>query len=304
MCEFHRLGRRAFLTDLGRGALAIAVFTPVIGACSSSAGDTEVTPTSPTGSSTAGSSTAGSSIAGSSPTTGPASSTRPATETTKTSEMTETTGLPPATSASSAATPVDAATAITYRRVNLGFVSAYVLVRGNEAAVVDTGVSGSAGAIGEALSAASLDWGAVRHVILTHHHPDHAGSIGDVLTSATNATAYAGEADVDSITAPRALRSVVDGDEVFGLQIVGTPGHTAGHISIYDALGRVLVAGDAINNVDGLTGPNPQFSADMTAARESARRLADLPLETVFFGHGDPIEHGAGPMLVDLARSL
>ncbi len=141
-------------------------------------------------------------------------------------------------------------------------------------------------------------------MILTHHHPDHAGSIGDVLDSAVNARAYAGEADIASITAPRPLASVLDGDEVFGLQIVGTPGHTAGHISIYDPLGQVLVAGDAISNAESLTGPNPQFTADMATAIESARRLAGLALETIYFGHGDPIEHGAGPRLAELVASL
>src|SRR6478609_1604933 len=37
-----------------------------------------------------------------------------------------------------------AGTTVTWERVNLGFVSAYVLVRRGEAAIVDTGVEGSA----------------------------------------------------------------------------------------------------------------------------------------------------------------
>ena len=71
-----------------------------------------------------------------------------------------------------------------WTRVDLGFVAAYVLVRGNEAAVVDTGVSGSGGAIGTSLGAAGSSWSAVRHVVLTHHHPDHAGSTAEVLEQA------------------------------------------------------------------------------------------------------------------------
>ncbi len=283
MCEFHRTGRRAFLTDLGRGALAISVFTPIFGACSSDDGE-----------------------AGQQVTTSPPDTTRaPSTVVPATRSPVESTTAADSTSPGVAATaaPGDAAVAISYRRVNLGFVSAYVLVRDNEAAVIDTGIAGSASAIGDALTAASLDWGAVRHVLLTHHHPDHAGSIGDVLNAAVNATAYAGEADVASITAPRAVSSVADGDEVFGLQIVGTPGHTAGHIAIYDPLGKVLVAGDAINNVDGLSGPNPQFSTDMVTALASAKALANMSLDTIYFGHGDPIEGGAGPLLTRAAAS-
>ncbi|HET7196486.1 MAG TPA: MBL fold metallo-hydrolase, partial [Nocardioides sp.] len=89
--------------------------------------------------------------------------------------------------------PADSGTADTpggmaWSRVNLGFVSAYVLVRGDEAAVVDTGVGGSADAIGQVLDQAGPGWGGVRHVVLTHKHPDHAGSISDVLDQASSAT--------------------------------------------------------------------------------------------------------------------
>jgi glyoxylase-like metal-dependent hydrolase (beta-lactamase superfamily II) len=285
VCEFHRTGRRAFLADLGRGTIAIALFTPIIGACTSSsdANGTDASSSSPPG--TTG---APVSLASSPPTQPPASSTSATT----------------ATSVETASSATDPSAPITYERISFGFVSAYLLVRGDEAAVIDTGVAGSAGAIEAALGAASLNWDAIRHVILTHHHPDHAGSIEDVLTAAVNATAYAGEADVASITAPRQLSAVNDGDEVFGLQIVGTPGHTAGHISIYDPNGQVLVAGDAINNTSKLEGPNPQFTADMAMATMSAKRLAELPLETIYFGHGSPIEGGAGPRLVELALSL
>ena len=44
-----------------------------------------------------------------------------------------------------------------------------------------------------------LDWEAVAHVILTHKHGDHAGSLADVLAGATAATAYAGAADLEAI---------------------------------------------------------------------------------------------------------
>ena len=79
------------------------------------------------------------------------------------------------TSASSS--PTEAA-GLAWSRVDLGFVSAYVLVRGNEAAVVDTGVGGSADQIGAVLDDAGPGWAGVRHVVLTHKHPDHAGSAG------------------------------------------------------------------------------------------------------------------------------
>ena len=183
-------------------------------------------------------------------------------------------------------------------------MSAYVLVRGNEAAVVDTGVEGSAGQIGEVLDEAGPGWAGVRHVVLTHKHGDHAGSLGEVADRAADAILYAGEADLGAIDAPRRLRAVADGDEVFGLQMVASPGHTAGHFAVFDADSAVLVAGDALNNSGGLSGSNPQFTEDEAAAADSVRKLAQLEPRVILVGHGPPVERGAAAKLQSLAQSL
>jgi glyoxylase-like metal-dependent hydrolase (beta-lactamase superfamily II) len=214
---------------------------------------------------------------------------------------TPTTGAPP----SATNTPPGSNTAAgQWQRVNLSFVSAYLLIRGNEAAVVDLGTSGSGAAIGSALQAAGSRWDAVRHVILTHHHGDHAGSVAEVAQQ-VNAAIYAGEADVASITSPTPLRPVKDNDDVFGLRIVGTPGHTAGHVAVFDPATGVLVTGDALRTSGGeLTGPDPGFTADMTQATASVRKLAALDVKTIFPGHGDPITTNAAQALRTLADSL
>jgi glyoxylase-like metal-dependent hydrolase (beta-lactamase superfamily II) len=59
--------------------------------------------------------------------------------------------------------------------------------------------------------------------------------------------------------------------EVFGLQITATPGHTKGHISVYDPLGSALIAGDALNNVGGTL---TSFTQDMLQATESGASQA------------------------------
>jgi glyoxylase-like metal-dependent hydrolase (beta-lactamase superfamily II) len=214
---------------------------------------------------------------------------------------------PASSSSDSAGTPTAAAGAapeLAWSRVDLGFVAAYVLVRGREAAVVDTGVGGSADEIGAVLDEAGPGWVGVRHVVLTHKHPDHAGSLGDVLTRATRATAYAGAADLGDIASPRRLTSVADGDDVFGLQIVASPGHTRGHVAVFDGESGVLVAGDALTNTDGLAGSNPQFTEDKAAAVDSVRRLAQLRPRMILVGHGEPVEKNAAAALDRLADSL
>ena len=258
--------RRWILTQTGRGVLGIAVLG--LAACSGSGTD------------------------GGAPAPADATADGP-------SDAAES-GSPP----SDAPEETAAAGGLGWSRVDLGFVSAYVLVRGREAAVVDTGVGGSADAIGAVLDEAGPGWAGVRHVVLTHKHPDHAGSVGDVLTEATDATGYVGRADLPEVDAPRALQVLEDGDDVLGLRIVATPGHTAGHLAVFDEDTGVLVAGDALNNDGRLSGSNPQFTEDAAAAAESVRVLSGLAPRTILVGHGPPVLDGAADALRRLAASL
>jgi glyoxylase-like metal-dependent hydrolase (beta-lactamase superfamily II) len=210
----------------------------------------------------------------------------------------------PASAAPSSAAPSAAAGKVAWERVNLGFVSAYILSRGGEAAIVDTGVAGSEGAIGESLKAIGLDWPAVGHVIVTHMHPDHFGSADMVMTNAAGATGYAATPDIGAFATPRPFTTVADGDHVFGLRIVGTPGHTPGHIAVLDEVGGLLVAGDAVVVVNGvLQGPDPDNSMDMPTALQSVKKLAGLTFETLLVGHGDPILTGASAEMAKVAAA-
>ncbi len=178
--------------------------------------------------------------------------------------------------------------------MNLGFVSAYVLARGGEAAVVDTGTAGSEGDIAAALERIGLGWDAVGHVIVTHRHSDHVGGLGPVLQALPpEAIGYAGAEDIPVIPSPESLVAVADGDDVFGLTIIATPGHTPGHISVLDEVGGILIAGDALGTTAGqVAGPNPQFTPDMATALESVAKLGTFQFETLLVGHGDPIVSG------------
>jgi glyoxylase-like metal-dependent hydrolase (beta-lactamase superfamily II) len=101
------------------------------------------------------------------------------------------------------------------------------------------------------------------------------------------------------------LVAVEDGDTVFNLEVIATPGHTPGHISVYDRAGGLLVAGDAMNGANGgVIGANPDFTPDMATANESIRKLAALTFDTVVFGHGEPVSGGASNQVAQLAAGL
>lgn len=263
-----QLHRRAFLGHFGRGVTALALLGPVAAACGGSSDQTAEAslPTTDAPNQT--------SAGGGVSTTEPQGTTDPA------------------------------STEGAWARTNLGNVSAYVLARGNEAAIIDTGNPGAAEAIGQTVADLGLTYSDVKHVILTHFHSDHIGSIGAVLAAAQNAAAYAGELDIAQINGAD-LRPVSDGADIFGLQVIHTPGHTEGHISLWDELTGVLVAGDSMNGTDGgVSGANPQYTPDMATAAQSVKRMADLSFDTVYFGHGEPVIGGADAAVRDLAAQL
>ncbi|HWQ92717.1 MAG TPA: MBL fold metallo-hydrolase, partial [Clostridia bacterium] len=93
---------------------------------------------------------------------------------------------------------------------------------------------------------------------------------------------------------------------------VPTPGHTPGHISLWNEKDRTLIAGDAfvtvrqesawavVTQAPEVWRPPAYFTCDWVAARESVRLLASLEPEYAATGHGVPMS-GAG-LRADLHR--
>ncbi|MEP6650697.1 MAG: MBL fold metallo-hydrolase [Lapillicoccus sp.] len=103
---------------------------------------------------------------------------------------------------------------------------------------------------------------------------------------APSAAAWGGVGD----TFPIAVRPV-DGDTMIrGLRVLATPGHTPGHVCVFDEDDAVLFTGDAIGSQAGrLTlGPAP-FIADQQEAVRFLRRLVDLGADRMLFGHGNEV---------------
>jgi glyoxylase-like metal-dependent hydrolase (beta-lactamase superfamily II) len=204
------------------------------------------------------------------------------------------------------------------------------LVEGDrgELALVDT----STGGVGRQISSAIAERGhppeALRAIIATHYHYDHTGN-AEALRASTGAQLYVHEHDaafVDGTTPwmgargawsflegmgpePFALkvdRIVRDGDVLpfaGGLRVIHAPGHTPGHMALYAEARRVLFAGDALMNILGLRLPMALASHDMTAARRSVRKLAQLEFDIALPGHGVPIIGRASEKLAAWARN-
>ena len=185
--------------------------------------------------------------------------------------------------------------------------NSYVVVVGGEAAIVDTGIPGSADKILREIDAIGAK---VSAIILTHYHLDHTGSAAE-LRAATGAKIYVHEADApfvsgrerpplpptvpkETLEAYSRMRPVEpdvllrDGDRIFGFRVVHVPGHTPGSIVLHD--GRALFAGDNVNVRDGsIQGSPAPYDWDNARARESLRRILELEFDVLLPGHGPPV---------------
>src|ERR671928_311829 len=177
--------------------------------------------------------------------------------------------------------------------------------------LVDAGLPDQMEAISAALVEAGIGVRDLRRIIFTHQDLDHVGS-GAALVRQSGARVLAHPADVPYIEGrlrplkptpemleqrpqmrevlqrlePVGVDELLEDEERLdvagGIRVIFTPGHTPGHLSLYMERSKVLVAGDALTAEGGsLNGPNPSATLDTGEAARSARRLADLDVETV-----------------------
>lgn len=178
--------------------------------------------------------------------------------------------------------------------------------------LVDTGFAGLTDQVESNLAGAGFDWDDVGSVAVTHQDGDHAGSLAAVVER-TGATVYAHERcapHVDGRTEPikspadeRYPPAEVDVELVGGvtfdtaagpMEVVFTPGHAPGHVSLYLPDQALLLAGDALTaDDDGLQGPSERYTLDMEEALDSARVLADREIRRTLCHHGGFVEEGA-----------
>jgi glyoxylase-like metal-dependent hydrolase (beta-lactamase superfamily II) len=100
-----------------------------------------------------------------------------------------------------------------------------------------------------------------------------------------------------------------------GWRWIHTPGHTAGHISLFRDADRALIVGDAFCTTrqesffavatqrPELHGPPAYFTTDWDAARASVQRLASLEPAFIAPSHGQPMAGDeAARLLTELAQ--
>lgn len=151
----------------------------------------------------------------------------------------------------------------------------WLLVQGSKAVVVDPGDAGPAR---QTLSRRHLELAAI---LVTHHHPDHAGG-AEALAAEYGCPVY-GPAN-EAI--PAVSRTVREGDEVAipalgaNFRVLDIPGHTAGHVAYSGH--NIVFCGDTLFSV----GCGRLFEGTAAQMSDSLAKLAALPDQTaVCCGH-------------------
>jgi len=184
-------------------------------------------------------------------------------------------------------------------------VSCHLLVEGDKAVLIDTGLFGTCGQIRRRLGRLGLKPDCVKAVLLTHGHLDHAGNAAPIKqwTGATIHAHPAEQAHLDgrfpyqginrwcgrlerlgrvvSRYRPVAIDvPLADGDLLpfwGGLRVIHLPGHTAGHCGFFSERSGILFSGDLFASYRSRASLGPRifssFPGLVPASLEKARRL-------------------------------
>ncbi|MYW09276.1 MBL fold metallo-hydrolase [Streptomyces sp. SID2563] len=178
-----------------------------------------------------------------------------------------------------------------------------LLLPGQRPALVDTGFVGHAD---ETAAWARAHAGTVDLVANTHWHSDHVGA--NALLQARGAAIAAGAPEAEAITrrdpgccaaeyldqpvAPYTVDLALDDGQILRLgdadwEVVRTPGHTPGHLALWQPEERLLVVGDALSDYDvGWVNLALDGLDAATTALASLKRIADLGPRVILPSHG------------------
>lgn len=174
------------------------------------------------------------------------------------------------------------------------FVNLFLIYGDEEIILVDSGVAGAEARIGDYLAATGRGPEEIRRLILTHSHPDHLGGAaaicrlsGCAVAAHPAEQAWIEDTELQATQRPvpgfRQLvggpvpvdRQLADGEIIaldgLTLEVVHTPGHSPGSLSLYLPADRVLISGDALP----LPGDLPIFT-DWSASVTSLERLQGI----------------------------
>jgi glyoxylase-like metal-dependent hydrolase (beta-lactamase superfamily II) len=212
------------------------------------------------------------------------------------------------------------------------------------ATLVDTGIPGQLDALSREIENAGVDFESIRRVILTHQDVDHIGGLPEIVRLRGGEIEVLAHEDdklyiegdkplikmnrerlarmMESLpesqrqklkrifSAPpsgRVDRTVHDGEELpfyGGIEVIHTPGHTPGHLSLFVRRAQLLIAGDELRVEEGeLVGPSELATVDMESANASLAKLTAYQVDYVLCYHGGLYGPNASERIAELSAA-
>ncbi|MBJ8119029.1 MULTISPECIES: MBL fold metallo-hydrolase [Bacillus] len=196
----------------------------------------------------------------------------------------------------------------------------------NELTLVDTGYTSFLPLIENVILKHGYEMKNLKNIIITHYDDDHIGALYDFKVKYPNINVIASEIESNYINGDLKSERLVQAEEMlermpneekeFGkwfiqqlknirhisvdekvhdgqmilndeCQIVATPGHTSGHISLYFPNLNCVITGDAaVQDNNELVIANPNFCLDIEKAEESLKRIKNLKAASYYCYHG------------------
>ena len=136
----------------------------------------------------------------------------------------------------------------------------------------------------------------ITHILCTHHHPDHVEGNDDLKAMGAELIGPAAEA-----SRIRGLDRQVGGGDAFTVcgqrvEVIDTPGHTAGHIAYHMPQAGVAFTADCLFSL----GCGRLFEGTPEEMHASLGRLAALPEETtIYCGHEYTLSNAEFALTID-----
>jgi len=195
--------------------------------------------------------------------------------------------------------------------------NAYLLV-GRKSALIDSSLGINSQELEESLNSVSINAGDIDFVLHTHGHADHLGS--DALFGNAEIRMHKFDAEYLSIRDPAFTGSGAFGQDYFpkinsfyskgerislapfGLEVLFTPGHTAGSVCFYDKKNGLLFSGDTLFR-EGY-GRTDLPSGNAEGMKKSIELISKLDFKMLLPGHGLILKGGQKGNIDSVLKTL
>ncbi|MBA4535989.1 MBL fold metallo-hydrolase [Bacillus aquiflavi] len=210
-------------------------------------------------------------------------------------------------------------------------VNCYLIEEDKELTLIDTGLPNSYKGIIQAIKMIKKP---LTNIILTHAHADHVGSLDvlkkkfpnvSILISIRDSRLLMGDISLDQNEPQTPIKGgipkniqtkpthlLTEGDSIGSLEVINTPGHTPGSISLLETRTHSIIVGDALQTRGGIAVsgqikpffPFPAFATwNKQLAIHSAKKISQLSPKLLAVGHGMMIKNPKNTMQKAIAQA-